>query len=213
VLAYHGTAERFLPKVLAKGLKPRGKKKSQWDVASRPDMVYMSIGYPFYYALQASEENERLLVLEIDLDQLDEDRFFPDEDFIAQAIANRDQLPLDDVHNFVRDNLEDYQHHWKLSLEKLGNCCYQGVIHPSAITQYCLFDSSVRPALGLWMSDPCITILNFAFCRGRYVGLVEWMFGHKQKLPDDEFMKLDPKRKEYWEKESKNREGIELRAL
>ena len=208
--AYHGTAERFLPKILAKGLKPRGKKKSQWDVPSRPDMVYMSIGYPFYYALQASEEDERLLVLEIDLDCLEEPKLYPDEDFIAQAISRQEGLPLMEVHNVVLEILEDYQHSWEKSLDGLGNCCYKGMIPPSAITRYCLFDTSVQPELTLWMSDPSISILNFMFCKDKYVGLVEWAFGFRDLLPGDVGMELIPGRKEYLEKMSRNREGIEL---
>ena len=211
MLAYHGTAERNLNSCLEHGIQPRGDKASEWEVPSRPDMTYMSIGYPFYYALQAAED-EKLLVFEIDLDRLIEVLLHPDEDFIAQALAQQERRPLMEVHDEVVENLEYYQHHWQLSLDSIGNVCYQGAIPPEAITRYCLFDLKQRPSLGLWMSDPSISILNFGFCKDKYVGLVDWVFGYREELPGDlgEAV-LPPKYREARLQESRDRTGIEIR--
>ena len=51
---YHGTSSRFLDRILKHGIKPRGKGTSQWDkFPSRPDLVYLTTAYPFYFAIQA----------------------------------------------------------------------------------------------------------------------------------------------------------------
>jgi hypothetical protein len=177
-------------------------------------MTYMSIGYPFYYALQTATvaDGERLLVFEIDLDRLVEILLHPDEDFIAQALAQQEGRPLMEVHDEVVESLECYQQHWQLSLEKIGNVCYQSTIPPEAITRYCLFDLKERPELGLWMSDPSISILNFTFCKDKYVGLVNWIFGYQPELPSDatEVM-MPPKYRENRLKASQDRRGIEIR--
>ena len=70
---------------MTNGLCPRRDKQSNWEKnPSRSDMVYLTVAYPFYYALC----HEGLAgVVEIEARGLDRKRFFPDEDFLTNAIT------------------------------------------------------------------------------------------------------------------------------
>jgi hypothetical protein len=49
---YHGCSFENLRSIMTTGLHPRLEKKSNWKKApSRPDMVYLTVAYPFYFAL------------------------------------------------------------------------------------------------------------------------------------------------------------------
>lgn len=220
---YHGTTSRWLQKILAKGIHPRGKRKSIWDqYPSRTDMVYLTTAYPLYFAINAIEDNEKSLIVEIDSDLLDQSLLYPDEDFITQVYMQQGpaELELSVAHKHVRRRLKQWQHLWAKSVESMGNCCYKGIVPASAITRYCLFDAAARPAISAMAMDPCISILNYMLCKEKYTGLVAWLFGDKNNLADlgtesfstdnPTIAKLIRDREEYWKKEAANREGIEM---
>jgi len=221
--AYHGTAARYLPFVLKKGIRPRGEDESHWEYASRPDLVYMTTAYPFYFGMHTAEEDEKTVVFEVDLDHLAVARLLPDEDFIAQAISRAKNVPLAQIHNMVRDQLENWQDFWQKSIEHLGNVCFKGTIPPQAITRYCLFEAWKRPHLAMRMLDPCISIDNYQFCGEGYRQIVEWMFGDRDLIPTNNTGMSFPSGQEvdmvlqeqqkFWEEESKNRTGIEVHAV
>jgi hypothetical protein len=180
-------------------------------------MVYLSIAYPFYFAIGATKGKQRPIVFEVDTDYLDEYDLHPDEDFVHEAMRMQCKgypipSPLE-----IRDALYSYQHHWQDSLASMGNCCHHGIIPLTAITRYCIFDQTQRMELAMAMMDPSISILNFAICKQKYCGIVEWMFGDRPTLPDDEFSQLNGSpeirkmlddRKSFWEQQEQNREGI-----
>ncbi|MGW8177299.1 MAG: hypothetical protein ACWGQW_00660, partial [bacterium] len=56
---YHGTSARVARKAGQQGLKPRGKRKSNWDVPSRSDLVYLTLAYAAYFAAVASKPKEK----------------------------------------------------------------------------------------------------------------------------------------------------------
>jgi hypothetical protein len=178
----------------------------------------MTSAYPFYFGLSACNDDEKVVVFEIDLDHLGVGRLLPDEDFIAQVISRQQQVPLKTIHDLVRANLEDWRNDWQLSLEHLGNMCYKGTIPVEAITRYCIFDYSQRPALTMRFLDPAISIENFQFCGEGYRNLVAWMFGDLDQIavtnlnvPVD-FPGLS-EQNEFWNKESKDRTGIEIAEI
>jgi hypothetical protein len=227
---YHGTNENVLPQILLKGLRPRGRRKSQWEkYPSRADMVYLTVAYPFYFAMN-TKGSGRAMVLEIESNELNDELFFPDEDFIVQGLARKSKS-IEKIHDDIRDRLEEYQQHWKQSIEKLGNGCYKGSIPKAAIKRVCFFKPEARPFVAHWMCDPAITITNYHFYHAKYTGLVAWMFGDSAELPHDpdndalakldlsqltddplllaqiESIKNQPKQRK---KESKDRSGIEV---
>jgi hypothetical protein len=223
---YHGCSVENLRSILLNGLCPRLEEKSNWKKApSRSDMVYLTVAYPFYFALS---HKGTVAVVEIDTKGLNRKRFFPDEDFIALVLSRQDVKELDAVHGSSRDPLEAYQDRWKLSLGWLGNCCYQGIIPAKCITRYCLFDPKARPELASEMrDDPVVNLLNYDAMGKSYRQLVAWMFGDRKVLPmvadtkeQIEIMRNSPNGAQFldaaqeqlglWKKESRDRAGIHV---
>ena len=213
---YHGTSLRFKSSILQCGIKPRGDGGSNWDMhPSKSDLVYLTVAYPFYFAICTAKDDESLVVFEIDSEKLDESLFLPDEDFISQTIAHQTNQPLEEVHSEVVECLENWQDCWKKSLEGLGNCAYQGIIPCEAITRYCVFDGKEHYSLRMMMADPSISIFNYFFVgKRKYVPLVEWMFGDREQIPNEfeglglEINAMMQDQINYWQEESKNRQGI-----
>ncbi|MFN5955557.1 MAG: hypothetical protein ACK6A9_02145 [Dolichospermum sp.] len=158
---YHGTSFENVPRILSQGLLPRGSENGNWSTdesnsyKSRKDAVYLSDAYAPYYAFapyyasllkfysqQIKPSTELTIVsskgalIEIDIDSLEQDKLYPDEDFLA-----RSNLPckigetLEERTKYFKENLESYQGYLKDSLQEMGNCCYIGVIPPTAISR------------------------------------------------------------------------------
>ena len=224
---YHGCSAKDLRSIMTNGLCPRLDKQSNWEKnPSRPDMVYLTVAYPFYYALC----HEGFAgVVEIETRGLDRKGFFPDEDFLTNAFAVHGGQELDASRKEeIRDTLHTYGDYWKQSVQHQGNCCYQGTISPRFITRYCIFDPKARPALAEEISnDPCINLDNYSMKGESYQQLVAWMFGDRKVLPmvaeSKELIELyrgSPAEAEYledarkwlalWKKESRDRIGIDV---
>ena len=225
---YHGCAGQDLPSIMTDGLRPRGDMQSNWvKNPSHPDMVYLTVAYPFYFALC----HEGLAgVVEIEARGLDRERFLPDEDFLTNAITMHDGQELDSYRQEdIWATLHTYGDYWKESLRFQGNCCYRGTISPNYITRSCIFDPKARPELAAEMSDdPCINLVNYSTKGKSYRQLVAWMFGDRKVLPmvaeakeqfdsfrcsplDTEYAENARKQLAVWKKESGDRTGIDVR--
>jgi hypothetical protein len=225
---YHGCSANDLPSIMTNGLCPRSDRESNWKKnPSRPDMVYLTVAYPFYFALC----HEGLAgVVEIEARGLDRKRFFPDEDFLTNAFTMRDGQELDQhQQGDIRVMLHTYGDYWKDSVRFQGNCCYRGTVPPYHITRYCIFDPKVRPALAEEISgDPCINLDNYSMKGKLYQQLVAWMFGDRKVLPmvaeakehidllrrssmDAEYLEDARNLLALWKKESRDRTGIDVR--
>jgi hypothetical protein len=186
VKVYHGTNERTARRTLKHGIRPRGesRKRGNWahTVQSNPDMVYLTNSYASYFAISATTSG-RPAVIEIELDNLDKERLFPDEDFIEQALRAKKLGTSSDPHartKYVIEHIDNYQANWKLSLEKLGNVCYRGTIPASAITKIVAFDVKQNPHIALDMMNPTITLANYQYCGEKYRQLTQWLVnGHE----------------------------------
>lgn len=235
---YHGTSTRYLDLLLRGGIKPKQdqdgeEERGNWEhtnFPSRDDMVYLTVAYPFYFAMCAAGETSdregekyQPVVLEVESDELDQDLFHPDEDFIAQVMAEQEKMSLEDCHNYVLENLENWQHLWRESVEHMGNCAYMGTVPPNAIKRYCVFRSDQRPYLSMAFLDPSISILNYRFCGEKHRGYVAWMFQDAELIPTainpfgiggvqvpEGLSEELKKQMDYWTAESRNRDGIEL---
>lgn len=224
---YHGCSAKDLRSIMTNGLCPRWDKESNWKKnPSRPDMVYLTVAYPFYFALC----HEGFAgVVEIEARGLDRKRFFPDEDFLTNALTMHDGQELDPQRQGeIRLMLHTYGDYWKESVRFQGNCCYKGTISPYHITRYCIFDPKARPALAEEISgDPSINLTNYSIKGKSYRQLVAWMFGDRKVLPmvaeakeQIEFMQRSPENAKYlenakkllalWKKESRDRTGIDV---
>jgi hypothetical protein len=221
---YHGTSFEYLEQILKEGIRPRGSKPSNWSkFKSRPDMVYLTTTYPFFFAraVESKLPNEKVVVFEIESNLLDQENFFPDEDFIYQVLQGQykkeGKKPPSHLH--IKRRLEDYQQNWQLSLKGLGNCCYNKTIPSSMIIRYCIVDFSQRKRLAMNI-DPSISLLNHRFCGEEYKKMLLWFFGDIPLLPQIERFKLfentssiGHKGIEIWKEESASRLGIEIKHI
>jgi hypothetical protein len=240
---YHGTSARYIDAILKNGILTRDVMgtKSNWDkFQSRTDMIYLSTAYPLYFAVSAMAEGELdAVIFEVDSRKLDSGKFFPDEDFVAQAISQRDKKPIEDIHEDIKKNLENYRHTWRRSVAGLGNCAYQGAIPVEAITRYAKFETQKRGELFFSMIDPTISIINFQILGAYYGNFVKWVMGDRKILPHyvqasnqlkmfamaaktteqigrgvtlNGFDPVEHSKKcmKFWKKESKDRTGIEV---
>lgn len=175
---YHGTGIQHLVSILTNGLRPRNKKKSNWkEFPSRKDMVYLSTAYAPYFAM--INNSDKAVILEIEIDELDQDKLFPDEDGIAQALSQQEKVPLDEVHDQVKDNLEFYQHLAMASIDLIGNICYQGTIKPEQIKRYTTIEFNKRTELTMICGDPSISVMNYKLCGNKYRTFTEWLMGDR----------------------------------
>jgi hypothetical protein len=182
---YHGTTEAVARKAMKDGLKPRistGKSNWKHTSESNPSMVYLTEAYAPYFAICAAEKNEKLAIIEIDTEKLDEGLFYPDEDAIQQGTTGNElgikgKSPKART-RWIRDHLNRFQEYWKPSLHIIGNCAYKGIIPPSAITRVVLNN---RTNLKMeWQAiDPAITTMNYKFYGGKYRTLTQWYLGEK----------------------------------
>jgi len=187
---YHGTSETRLHAILRDGIVPRGERddEGQWENApSRPDCVYLTQLYAPYFALAACENGERWAILEIDTDELDEEQFLPDEDWLEQqlraeghdaGLGHPEGASMKERTAICRENLEFFQEYWRDSLKGLGNCSYQDAIPVEAIKRIALVDSKEAWFLDQ-ATDPCISLMNCAVMRQKYENIIDWVFGGK----------------------------------
>ena len=179
---YHGTHYKNLNTILKSGLTPRKDKEGNWEkYPSHSQMIYLSLAYPFYFALSAGEKISKGVVIEIDTEQLDENNFYPDEDFVFQKLEQQGQEGAE--HTDIKENIESYQEYWEMSLNCFGGFCYKGTIPPSAFTKYCIVDFKQRKKLSFEMLQPIISLLNYKLRGDTYEGLVKWCFGYIPTLP------------------------------
>lgn len=224
MILYHGTSARHLKDTLAHGLRPRGTAEGHWsEYPSRPDLVYLTTAYPFFFGYNALEEKDtddnHILVVEVE--GLEPNNMLPDEDFVSQSLAHHKKESFEEFHDDVRDDLEAYAHHWEDSLKGLGNCAHKGEITPDKIRRYCVIDVSKRPEIAMDLTSPSISLMNFQILGDAYKQKVAWMFGDDEEYPvfetmfemDDANMSPDVRkmvegRKLFWDKQSKNRDGV-----
>lgn len=214
---YHGTSEEHLDSILKNGLQPRGDRHSNWEgQPSRTDCVYLTTNQGFG-AARSTSNSSRIVVFEIPLIFIPFDEFLPDEDFIADYRAGNEagSATYHDLIGPVRDELEDYRHHWGDSLCLMGTVAHQGEILPSNISRYCVVDCSKRPALpgGRLKSS----MFEFQLNREKDDINTAWFFGDEPELHQAVVMRECVKdgfdfapQLECWQKKSQDRSGIEV---
>lgn len=195
---YHGTTEAVARAALAQGLAPRAltQAKGNWDKhPSNPDAVYLTTAYAGYFAACAADEGKWGLV-EIETDLLDVARLVPDEDWLeqvsrTQAINGLRAKSITGRTRWLRDRLLGFRHHWPDSVAGLGNCAYQGRIPPGAVTRVCVFDPRSNQAMAMHALDPCISVMNYAFCGEKCRALIRWFFDG-DVTPGELFFGMEP---------------------
>lgn len=183
-MLYHGTSERHLETILQFGLQARRTKWSgNWDhsCSSNPNAVYLSVAYALYFAtatIDITDEQTRLIVIEVDETQLDTNLLRADEDALEQLGRGRDGLPknwtMKKRNEYYRKRIDDYPH--TVSLAALGNCTYLSDIPTAAIQRVAFVDQRVYSEMMLRGYDPTITVMNYRLLGQRYRDATTWLF-------------------------------------
>ena len=200
---YHGTSRNVARRVFRTGLRPRSMTgRSNWKhtVESCDTAVYLTTVYgPYFSRTAASGGSWESAIIEIDTDHLLEYKFTPDEDFLAHItgdidkVAQRDRalaqkirgMNLCERSGYFRAHLFDYQRAWQASVERLGNCCYHGIIPKEAISRVAYYNARPTKHLTYMMAmEPTISPLNYMVMRPKYEALTRWVFGDPV-TPDD----------------------------
>lgn len=139
---YHGTSLRNLIRILAEGhIRPRPKDdKGNWGhtYVSHEGLVYLTDTYPLFYAYQACKDNDKPVILEI---EIDEGELYPDEDFIRLVMEKQYKVSIKDADRIMKVKRIDVQSNKHLaldSLEGIGTACYHGFIPVEWITRICI---------------------------------------------------------------------------
>ena len=82
-------------------------------------MVYVTDAYGFYFA-DSNDDEGRRLVIEIDVDRLNPDLIYPDEDALTVGLS---QKKIDQVHYENLANLEKHKDEWQKHLAVFGSSC------------------------------------------------------------------------------------------
>jgi hypothetical protein len=162
---------------------------------SCPDFVYLSRVYAGYFgACAMGEDDTKVGFIRVDASALKPELLFPDEDAIEQV--SRGQIIMDFEDEFedplelkrertahIRDNPDEYQHLYGLSLAVLGNVAFNGIITPDMITGVRIVDLDVHKTLGWAMMDPTISMANYGLAGHQHDALTRWVFG---EVPTEE---------------------------
>jgi hypothetical protein len=179
IILYHGTSLRNFKKILKEGIKPRGKRPSNFDGVgiSRPDLVYLTNCYAIYYAVCAmgEDEKDKQVILKIKIDPT-KIKLYLDEEFIYHALqfnhADNRQMAIDLYSTINPKNLNPLiiksfkkKITWVDSLNYLGtvSCDF---IPKENIIEYAILDRIV-------IQDPSISPLNYKIMAGEYIYQLE----------------------------------------
>lgn len=185
MILYHGTNLKNLENIKKEGIKPRGKRKSNWETGigkSRPDLVYLTNCYACYYATMAvKDDKDKAVVLKLEIDPK-KIELFADEEFIfratgiSQKITNTklaikvyESIDPTEAHLYYKDSKTNKPLSWEHSLE------YMGTVTARFIPKECIIGYAVakRDVEFLINCDPVISPLNYKFCSDSYKKYLE----------------------------------------
>lgn len=228
-LLYHGTTSKALGSIQEKSILPRNlTRRSNWKhgVPSNKEVVYLTNAYPLYFAVAATKDKEKPIIVEVDQEKLDIIRMMPDEDVLEQAFRGRDNLPKSyDMEKrtkhyrqaamgFTMSEAAGGSWYFEASLKLMGTCGHIGPIPKYSLTRIAIIDPKKQSQLCLASMDASISLMNYKFCASKYKALTNWIFG-------EPFPSLDSM--EEWEKvmlgplfealEKQGRGGIEILGM
>lgn len=200
---YHGTNAKYVKEILKNGIQTRENTGfSNWSenkMDSIKNHVYLTRLYGLYFGMCAVEnlKEESVAVFKIDLDKLNNESLYPDEDYIEQGIRY-DGLDVNILQGYdtessmptrmecIRNKIENYQSCWFDSLKNLGNISHKGHIPSKAIKSV----SIINAPMSFYMDiDPTITIQNAMYAGNKYHFYNELIFG-KEYTAEDVFIAL-----------------------
>lgn len=163
---YHGTSPEKAERILRDGFHPV--RHRQYKTRSKAGFVYLSTAYAPFYALQMSQ-GKTLALVKITVSPED---LYPEDDFLMTALGK----PVYTQEELDAIRLEDYQSHWRKSLEFMGNvavrpesCTVEGIRVFNGSRLLCRFDPVVAP-------------LNYLIMGEYYRRLSDWIYAGKDLM-------------------------------
>lgn len=189
---YHGTSVSVLPAMRSGGIKPRGRRRGNWQhtVSSNAAAVYLTSAYPWHFAAHASRDDQPGLILEIDVSRLDPRLCCPDEDVLEQAQRGRDDVPgdLKERTLYYRRIARFNPQHFETSLRVMGTAAYYGVVPWTAVTRWAVLDfAHMNPSWCLRCVDSQVSVMSYRFLSHYHESFTRWIFG-EEVLADELFM-------------------------
>jgi hypothetical protein len=182
MILYHGTSSKHLEAIRREGLQPRRatKRRSNWkgDIRSKLDFVYLTTAYPVYFAMNPALGKSRadLLIVRV---EVDEAQLYPDEDFIAWAMAKNDGgLRAEELLPHIDPT--EFKDHWRESLEANGLVCTPAVPPGSILDHRTISRKSVQLILSIG-GDAMPTPLNYRIMGSFYRRCIETLFEHGEE--------------------------------
>jgi len=186
MLLYHGTTDKFLPRILANGIQPRKLSKTKGNFAhtiqSASDRVYLTDAYAPYFAdIAAAEHGGNPIVFAIDTNKIS-NLIVPDEDALEQVNRIQDKIKTISKKEMIQRTREfQREAEWfqksgnftyENSLATLGTCAVVGTVDREAILGYYTFHKG--KSWQVW--DPTITPMNYYFMKNfyRFASEVAW---------------------------------------
>lgn len=176
MILYHGTTESALRAILDEGeIRPRYEDPGRWEeFPAHPEMIYLTNAYAIYFATCHAEDDDRGVVLEI---EVDEANLRPDEDFMEQATRGQDgvtkNMDLREATAYWKATIDQNGHLAELSLEYLGTVAHHGEIGIERILRVAYINEPVQMTM---MFDPTISIMNYSIMGEYYRQSMKWLF-------------------------------------
>ncbi len=177
LILYHGTNKKNLEKIIKEGIKPRGKKKSNWEKGigkSKSDLVYLTKCYACYYASMACKKDDDapvVIKIKVDTEKME---LFPDEEYVFRTLkkvwakySEKNQIEFYNKIN-PRECNSKTRAIWKESLDYMGTVCAE-YIPVSCIIGY----AEGKGFEFIRNCDPSISLSNFQMMSERYIDYLE----------------------------------------
>ena|GEM_PF-4012497 len=212
VKLYHGTSAEAVPGIISTGLAPRSLTgKNNYGTQGLPSLasnVYLGTREYVFYAFVAayqSDEPHRMAVIEVELDSLDFDNLYPNEDAIW-SVLKQDGFPdFQEMHRvpairMCHASVEENKDLWFEYLLTQASVAHRGVIAPNLISRVSIFESNLilhdlfyeEQSTAAEKSGVLMTLEE-----GSYDAVRKWMFTGEITKGAIDHLKSDAKGKGY----------------
>lgn len=179
-ILYHGTTLTNFKKILKEGIKPRGKKKSNWEGIgiSRNNLVYLTNCYACYYAAAAEKtdkDNSVIIKVLVDPTKI---KLYLDEEFLYHALgfnkADNHQMAIDLYSIIDPKNLGPIvKSHLKKEVTWQDSLNFMGTVSCDFIPKENLLEYAILKKSDYGFCDPIINPLNYKIMAGEYINQLE----------------------------------------
>ena len=180
IILYHGTSLSNFEKIKTQGIKPRGKKESNWKEIgiSRPDLVYLTNCYACYYALSAvKKDNDKQVVIKIKIDPK-KIKLYLDEEFIYHALEYNkadNRTMAKDLYNTINPkNLTSLiKDRFKRKITWVDSLNFMGTVSCDFVPVENIISYTILDSTGFLYCDPSISPLNYKILAREYISQLE----------------------------------------